>query len=373
MIFDKFTSTTMGINTIATYLNQHGYRKVRRQNNKLDTFSVSFVKGVLDNPVYAGKIAYGRRKNEKKAGTRGEYHTVKQDDYMLTDGIHEAIISEDVWAVAQRKRKDTGRASIKTHSLEHEHILSSILRCPVCGSPMYGNVNRKRNKNGEYRRDYFYYACKHRRVADGITCDYKKQWGEVIIDKAVEEFISQLTHNPNFKKALNEKINSEIDVTEIEKEVEELNKKRKQLITAKSRLGQSMDNLDADDRFYDQKYTDMEQRLDNLYGEIESVDNALDALKQRIINAQQDKLSSESVYRILECFDKFYDKFTDREKKQFMKSFIRRVDIYPQQQDNGGILRHIQFKFPVWYDGEQCDEFSWDKLNHVETVCLLSR
>ncbi len=373
LIFDKFTTTTMGINTVATYLNQHGYRKARRQNNKLDTFSVSFVKGVLDNPVYVGKIAYGRRKNEKKAGTRGEYHTVKQDNYMLTDGIHDAIISEDVWTVAQRKRKDTGRASIKTHSLEHEHILSGILRCPVCGSPMYGNVNRKRNKNGEYRRDYFYYACKHRRVADGITCDYKKQWGEVIIDKAVEEFIAQLTQNPKFKKALNKKINSEIDVSEIEKEMETLDKKRKQLITAKSRLGQSMDNLDADDRFYDKKYADMEQRLDNLYGEIESVDNALDALKQRIINAQQDKLSSESVYRILECFDRFYSKFTDKEKKQFMKSFIKRVDIYPQQQDNGGILKHIQFKFPVWYNDKQCDEFSWDKLNHVECVVLMSR
>ena len=134
-----------------------------------------------------------------------------------------------------------------------------------------------------------------------------------------------------------------------------------------------MDNLDADDRFYNQKYADMEQRLDNLYGEIESVDNALEALKQRIINAQQDKLSSEGVYRILECFDKFYDKFTDKEKKQFMNSFIKRVDIYPQQQDNGGILRRIQFKFPVWYDGKQCTEFSWDELNHVECVVLLTK
>lgn len=56
-----------------------------------------------------------------------------------------------------------------------------------------------------------------------------------------------------------------------------------------------------------------------------------------------------------------------------MKSFIKRVDIYPQQQDNGGILKHIEFKFPVWYDGKQCDEFSWDKLNHVECVVLLAK
>lgn len=200
LIFDKFTKTTMGINTIATYLNQHGYRKARRQNNKLDTFSVSFVKGVLDNPVYVGKIAYGRRKNEKKAGTRGEYHTVKQDDYMLTDGIHDAIISEGVWATAQRKRKDTGRASIKTHSLEHEHILSGILCCPVCGSPMYGNVNRKRNKNGEYCRDYFYYVCKHRRVPTALPATTKNSGAKSSLTKPLRSLSRNSRKTQNLKK-----------------------------------------------------------------------------------------------------------------------------------------------------------------------------
>lgn len=138
IIFDKFIHTTKGIGGVATYLNQHGYRKKRRQNNKLDTFSESFVKGVLDNPVYNGKIAYGRRKNEKINGTRNEYHIVKQDNYMLVDGIHQKIIEDDIWESAQQKRKKRGVACIKTHSLEHEHILSSILKCPVCGSPMYG-------------------------------------------------------------------------------------------------------------------------------------------------------------------------------------------------------------------------------------------
>ncbi|MGN0631989.1 MAG: hypothetical protein ACI4JN_11755 [Ruminococcus sp.] len=70
-------------------------------------------------------------------------------------------------------------------------------------------------------------------------------------------------------------------------------------------------------------------------------------------NAMQNKLSSESVYRILACFDKLYDKFTDKEKKKFMNAFIERVDIYPKQQENGSILKHIKFKFPVYFD-EKC-------------------
>lgn len=373
IIFDKYVHTTMGMGAIAMYLNQHGYRKELRKNNKLDTFSVSFVKGVLDNPVYNGKIAYGRRKNEKINGTRNEYHIVKQKDYMIVEGIHEKIIDDDIWELAQRKRKQTGVRNIKSHSLEHEHILSSILKCPVCGSPMYGNVNRKRNKDGEYYRDYFYYACKHRKIADGVTCDYKKQWGEDIIDTAVEQFIKQLVNNPKFKNALEQKIGSKIDVTEIEKEIETLNKTRNQLIGAKSRLGKQMDGLDINDRFYNQKYADMEERLNHLYEEIESVDNNLAILHQRIVNVNQNKLSSESVYRILSCFDKLYDKFTDKEKKQFLNAFIERIDIYPEQQENGGILKHIKFRFPVFYEGEMCSDFSWDGKSHVECVVLLSR
>lgn len=69
LIYDKFIHTNMGIAAITAWLNQHGYKKKKRQNNTLDAFATSFIKGVLDNPVYCGKLAYGRRKNEKVSGT----------------------------------------------------------------------------------------------------------------------------------------------------------------------------------------------------------------------------------------------------------------------------------------------------------------
>ena len=60
---------------------------------------------VLDNPVYMGKIAYGRRRTEKKQGTRNEMHVVEQSEFPVYDGQHEAIISEEDWYLAQEKRK----------------------------------------------------------------------------------------------------------------------------------------------------------------------------------------------------------------------------------------------------------------------------
>lgn len=145
----------MGVNGIAAYLNEHGYKKKKRQNNTLDAFATSFIKGVLDNPIYCGKLAFGRRKTERVPGKRNEFRIVKQDSYILSDGIHEAIISEDDWNLAKQKRNINGVKHEKIHSLEHEHILSGILKCPICGKGMYGNVNRKKKKDETFYKDYF--------------------------------------------------------------------------------------------------------------------------------------------------------------------------------------------------------------------------
>ena len=127
IIFDKYIHTNMGVNGIAAYLNEHGYKKKKRQNNTLDAFATSFIKGVLDNPIYCGKLAFGRRKTERVPGKRNEFRIVKQDSYILSDGIHEAIISEDDWNLAKQKRNINGVKHEKIHSLEHEHILLSLI------------------------------------------------------------------------------------------------------------------------------------------------------------------------------------------------------------------------------------------------------
>ena len=54
----------------------------------------------------------------------------------------------------------------KTAQFEHANILSGILKCPICGSNMYGNGNRKRKKDGSRYEDYFCYSCKHRLKVD---------------------------------------------------------------------------------------------------------------------------------------------------------------------------------------------------------------
>lgn len=373
VIYNKFTTTNMGINAVASYLNNNGYKKKKRQNGTLDAFSASFVKAVLDNPVYCGKIAYGRRKNEKIQGERNKYHIVKQKEFPIYDGIHEAIVPEEIWQAAQEKRKITGFKYEKKHSLDHANILSGILKCPNCGASMYGNVNRKKKKDGTYYRDYFYYACKHRIKVDGHRCDYRKQWGQSKIDNAVAEIITKLVQNPRFSEAIKQKINSKVDTAELEKQLENLKKEHKQSEGAIKKLGQQLDKLDVFDPSYDRKYEDMQARLDGLYERIDSLEIEMAEVELRIQNVKQEKIKSENVYSILRTFDKLYDKLTDFEKKELMGSFLEKVEIYPQEQENGQILKSLKFRFPIYFNGSEAFGVSWDNETTVESIVLMSR
>ena len=144
VIFDKYVNTDMGATGIAKYLENHGIFKKIRQNGKNPLFSTQLINMIIKNPVYCGKIAYGKRKTEKVHGTRNQYKQVLSDDYIVADGLHPKIISEDIWNAAQTKRKMQKKKYERVSQTEDRiHLLSGILRCPICNNAMYGNKSVK--------------------------------------------------------------------------------------------------------------------------------------------------------------------------------------------------------------------------------------
>ncbi len=89
IIYEKFVHDGMGADSICSYLNQRGYAKQKNREFELSYFARGLIMRVLDNPVYIGKITYGKSTTERVKGTRDEYHRVQVEDYMVTDGKHE--------------------------------------------------------------------------------------------------------------------------------------------------------------------------------------------------------------------------------------------------------------------------------------------
>lgn len=134
-----------------------------------------------------------------------------------------------------------------------------------------------------------------------------------------------------------------------------------------------MDNLSVSDEYYDKKYEDMQVRLDKLYDEIEEIETFIEAVETRLYNIKQEKISGDNVYQFLLFFDDLYDRFTDMEKKIFMKSFLEEGNIYEAEQEDGRILRNLKFRFPVFFNEQELYELDWDNESTVESVLLMRR
>ena len=386
LIYKQYLSG-MGIGNVAKWLNENGYTKKIRQNGSVSLISAAFVKGVLDNPVYCGKIAYGRRKTEKIEGTRNEFHVVKQDrdSYKLYEGQHEAIIDEERWYRAQAKRMKNAFKREKTHSLEHEHILSGIVKCPKCGASMYGVVNRKKKKGSdEFYTDMWYYICKNRKMVSGHLCDYKKHIRQEELNTEVLQLIQFVFGGENdLKKHMLQRLESEDVMGELLEEKERLTKEKSKLESKKSKLLRRIAELDIDDELYDDLMKTYRTSVNEVNEQIANVENQIYQNELKIEDAEGENLSTEVYKRIIDDMMNNLECMCDADKKTLMNLLIEKVEIFPEKQKDGRWVKSVQFKIPLNIDGklvniletewEDDDENPLPNEEHVETVVLMSR
>ena len=370
IIYEQYVNTDMGANGISKYLETHGIHKIARQNGKNPLFDAALMRKIVKNPVYCGKIAYGRRKTEKVHGTRNDYHLVEQDNYILVDGLHEAIIPEDLWEKAQVKLISQAKKyeHVNRGKNDHIHLLSGIVKCPVCGVGMYGNKSIKHKKDGTKYKDFFYYGCKHRNMTRGHKCDYKKQVNEELLDSAVAEVIIKLVSNPKFAALMQSKINMKVDTTVIDREIEAFEKQLRHSYTVKSKLAEEIDMLDPDDKHYTRMKTDLNDRLYKMYDKIEEIESKLIEAKAKKTAIEADKITGDNIYKVLICFEKLYGVMNDEEKRKFVEELISEVHIYEERRPNGQWLKSIKFKLPII---EEDMEMSLDNDDHIEAVAYL--
>ena len=372
MIFDQYVNTDLGANGIAKYLENHGIHKIARQNGKNPLFDAALIRRIIQNPVYSGKISYGRRRTEKVHGTRNEYRQVKKDDYLLVDGLHEALVSEEVWEQAQVKVAAQAKKYEKVNRDKKEkiHLLSGILKCPVCGAGMYGNKSIKKRKDGSNYKDFYYYGCKHRNMTRGHKCDYKKQVHEEMLDASVAEVISKLVSNPKFSDLIRNKINMEVDTSALDQEIENYKIQLRKLYHNKDTILSDMDSLDYEDKHYQRRKTDLENHLYKTYDKIDEAEELLVSAKAKKRSLLADKITGDNIYKALIFFDKLYAQMNEAEKREFLSQLVDNVQIYEERKENGQWLKSIEFKLPII---EKEFTLSLDNDTQNETVVLLSK
>lgn len=341
LIFDRYIQDDGTLNGVAIWLNNNGYSRISK--GEVKPFTYDFIVNVLDNPTYHGKINYFRRTNIK--GIRKN-----PKDAVEVDGIHEAIIDEDLWQQAREKREASSGRQEKVDEPDRVSLLSGLIKCPACGNGLIATKNKHVNKNrGGHYKTIHYYSCRYYRKSAGRTCEFKHTYNQAKIDSAVFEIVSNLAAHPAFEKAMAMAAGGDESVEAYEKRMKEIRKDLYHQEHEKNRVGAELDNLDVLSDDYDTEYERIQAEMDDIYDRIESLELSLKKIKKKCSEARQGVSSIEGIKKILKNFGKFYEKLTSEEQRELYRQFIERIEVYPEEQEDGRVLKSIYFRFPVRY------------------------
>ena len=341
LIFDRYIQDDGTLNGVAIWLNNNGYSRISK--GEVKPFTYDFIVNVLDNPTYHGKINYFRRTNIK--GIRKN-----PKDAVEVDGIHEAIIDEDLWQQAREKREASSGRQEKVDEPDRVSLLSGLIKCPACGNGLIATKNKHVNKNrGGHYKTIHYYSCRYYRKSAGRTCEFKHTYNQAKIDSAVYEIVSNLAAHPAFEKAMAMAAGGDESVEAYEKRMKEIRKDLYHQEHEKNRVGAELDNLDVLSDDYDTEYERIQAEMDDIYDRIESLELSLKKIKKKCNEAKQGVSSIEGIKKLLKNFGKFYEKLTSEEQRELYRQFIERIEVYPEEQEDGRVLKSIHFRFPVRY------------------------
>ena len=370
-IFDKFVNTNMGYTGIAKYLNLQGIKKTPRKKTDIEEFSAHFIKILLDNPVYCGKIAYGRRTREKVKGTKADYKVVNKQDYCLVDGLHEGIIDEELWYKAHDKRETTGVKSVSKYGKDRAHLLTGIIKCPKCGSGMYANRVCWTKKDGTYK-EVMYYACSRNKQERGHYCDYSANLKKTDIEPLVIEAVKEVVSEKYFAQAIQDRISSIGKNDDIDKEIKNFENRLNEIELNKARLEKEIDTLPADTKFRERKLHDLNARLDRMYETIAEIEELIADANLRKKAMEQEAVTLENIYQILLNFFELFDIIDDDEQKNLLTYLIKEIQLNPHWEKKSP-LKSIEFNFPIYRNGEEVRQFLCEGNPNVETLVCLKR
>lgn len=213
-IFRLYAFENTSINSVAKQLN-----KLNLKPRIASEWTISSVKDILSNPTYIGKIVWNKRKQKKK--TQNGHLLIsrpRNKDYLIYDGLHEPIIDNKTWELAQEKRKQN-TPKIK-HNNTIQNPLVGLVFCEKCGKPMQRRPYTQANKPATL-------------ICSNSKCDNISSKLYIVEDKIIDalkiwlkNYKVHYSEKNNLNSDKNKIIEESISITkkELEKENVKLNK-----------------------------------------------------------------------------------------------------------------------------------------------------
>ena len=347
-IFDLYMEEDMGATSVAVTLNDEDY--LRKENGGVDQrpFTYDFIVNVLDNPIYCGKLIFGRRTNKK--GPDGKLLKPDPKHAVIAQGVHETILTEEEWNAVQEKRERLSKNRYELDNPERISLLSGLVRCPMCGSGMIHTKNKRINRNhGGYYKTIHYYACNNSRKSNGMTCLFRHTYNQEKIDSSVFEIIQRLTTLPEYKNAVTANLQNQATVEQLEERLKQERKELRKEELNNRKLGEQLDALDIMADGYEVTYDQILAEIDEGYDKIEEIERKIRSIMRKLESLKQGFKASENIERMLNHFTKLYDHMSCQERREMYRLFIDHIEVLPETRKDGKMLKSISFRFSTEY------------------------
>lgn len=298
MIYDMYTNEGMGYNAIAHSLNLlHLKTKTGRK------WAQASVHHVLDNVVYIGKIRWKYSPQEKKiVDGKLVKKRVRNSDYEIHEGLHEAIISEEQFEYAQQIKATKTHPSVKI-SYEIVNPFAHLLFCEKCGSA----ITRKTQPNRKQR-----YLCKQA----GRGCDAKGHQMDDVENAIVTEMRNWLGGY-----ILTLKIEDTPPDDSLEVAVDLLQKEVDDLLEQQNNICELLEKRVYTVELFTKRNTALQNDIDRIKRDIEE-------LKEKIFNQQKEQIVKSNIIPATQYLLDNYDSLTVREKNDLWKEVLEKVTFY---------------------------------------------
>ena len=288
------------------YVNQHkGFFDIARELNRLGcktshgkAFERRSIEYIIQNPTYCGMIRWNRTTNET--------NVIKpKDEWIITEGNHEAIISKELFEQAQKRFESEYRPRGARPSSTYRHWLSGLMKCPACGRTM----------TAKHTAGYCYFTCYG--YSKG-KCLAKQSISSRIIEKSVLQSISEVLADSNLSFRL-------------------VKQESKEEINRESLILDQLSRIAGKERRIRDAYRDgidtLEEYKENkaiLVKEQETLEAELEQL--RSVSPKEDDPTSAMLARVSSVYEILMSDADDTLKNEMLKTIVEKI-VYDKNTD----------------------------------------
>ena len=320
-LFELYTQERWSVGAIVRHLREQGLASPTGKGPWRD----STVWGMLRNPAYQGKAAYGKTQNcprqkitrplRQKGGFSRRSSSKRLDKSQWIEIGVPALVTPEVFALAQERLAESKRLSPR--NTKDPSLLQGLLVCEQCGYTLYRSSTRNAGRRLQY------YRCpgsdRYRQLA-GPVCSCRMIRLDYLDDLVWRQILELLRCPELIRDELERRRQDCLNSSPVQQRKEQLSREL-------SRCRQQMDKLL--DAYQEDLLTlaDLRHRAPELRKKLGALEQERQNLEVRLVEDQQWMELNQSVGAFLARLNQTADQLSKAERQNIVRLLVKQIDV----------------------------------------------